>query len=643
MKISAIAAALLLGAAVVPGLSAATPGPQPLPAQPPIPAPKDTPYPGVVKIAVDATDLTHHIFRIHETIPVGGPGPLTLLYPQWLPGAHSPVGQIDMVAGLVIHAGNQRLEWVRDPVQVYAFHVNVTAGAKVIDVDFQFLSATAGRQGRIVMTPDMLSLQWTANTLYPAGYFARDITVSPSVKFPPGFHYASALEPASTSGTTTTFRNVTYNTLIDSPMIAGRYFEQLDLDPNGPAPVHLDVIADRPDELAITPQQLAAHRALVQQAYKLFGSHHYAHYEFLFSLSDKMGGNGLEHHQSSEDGTIPKYFMDWDMGEASRDLLSHEYTHSWNGKFRRPADLWTPNFNVPMRDSLLWVYEGQTQYWGQVLAARSGLWTHQQALDDLAIVAATYDHRAGRAWKSLQDTTNDPIGAERRPIPWRSWQRSEDYYSEGQLVWLDADTLIRQLSGGRKSLDDFAKAFFGINNGSYVTVTYTFDDVVKALNAVQPYDWAKFLRQRLDEHAKGAPLDGISRGGYRLVYTATESDFEKSSERVRKFTDFAFSLGFTVEKDGMLGEVLWDSPAFKAGANVGMKLLAVNGDEYDADTLKDAIKWAQKTRKPIQLLVEDNKKFRTLTIPYYDGLRYPHLQPAGTGPRSLDAILAARK
>src|SRR5579885_1576805 len=286
----------------------------------------------------------------------------------------------------------------------------------------------AGRA--IVMTPDMLSLQWTANTLYPAGYFARDITVSPSVKFPPGFHYASALEPASTSGTTTTFRNVTYNTLIDSPMIAGRYFEQLDLDPNGPAPVHLDVIADRPDELAITPQQLAAHRALVQQAYKLFGSHHYAHYEFLFSLSDKMGGNGLEHHQSSEDGTIPKYFMDWDMGEASRDLLAHEYTHSWNGKFRRPADLWTPNFNVPMGDSLLWVYEGQTQYWGYVLAARSGLWNADQYKDALALVAATYErNRPGFDWRNVQDTTNDPTIAQRAPLPFRNYQMSEDYYS----------------------------------------------------------------------------------------------------------------------------------------------------------------------------------------------------------------------
>ncbi|MDA8094687.1 MAG: peptidase M61, partial [Betaproteobacteria bacterium] len=381
---------------------------------------------------------------------------------------------------------------------------------------------------------------------------------------------------------------------------------------------------------------------LVQQAYKLFDSHHYDHYDFLLSLSDKMGGQGLEHHQSSEDSTFPGYFTEWDSSAASRDLLSHEYTHSWNGKFRRPADLWTPNFNVPMRDSLLWVYEGQTQYWGFVLTARAGLWTHQQALDAFALTAATYDHHVGHEWRPLEDTTNDPIIAHRAPIPWRNYQLSEDYYEMGQLTWLDADTLIRKLSGGTRSLDDFAKAFFGVDNGSYVTHTYTFDDIVKALNAVQPYDWAKFLHDHLDVPAKGAPLDGIGRGGYRLVYTDTESAFEKGSEKVRKYADFSFSLGFTVGKDGELTTVLWGSPAFDAGLTVGTKLVALDDDAYDNDNLKATIRWAENHKNPITLLVEQNKHFRTVTIDYHGGLRYPHLEAVGTGPRSLDAILTPR-
>jgi len=639
MRISMFGAALLsLGLA-----QAQASGPEPVAPEAPIAAPQDISYPGTIRLSVDATDLAHHIFRAHETIPVAKAGPLTLLYPQWIPGAHSPIGQIDKFSGVVIRANGKRLEWTRDPVEVCAFHVDVPEGVAALDIDMQFDSPVTSPEGRVMMTPDMLSLQWWTQLLYPAGYFSRDIAFSTSVKLPAGWQFGTALETASASGDTTTFKDVMLDTLVDSPMIAGRNFERVDLDPHGPAPVHLDVIADLPEQLVIPPAALAAHRALVAQTYKLFGSHHYNHYDFLFSLSDKMGGNGLEHHQSSEDGTRPRYFLDWDSGGPGRDLLSHEYTHSWDGKFRRPADLWTPNFNVPMRDSLLWVYEGQTQYWGYVLAARSGLMSHQQALDAIAIVAATYDHHVGRAWKNLEDTTNDPIVAQRRPIPWRNWQRSEDYYSEGQLVWFDADTLIRNLSGGKKSLDDFAKHFFGIDNGSYVTVTYSFDDVVKAMNDVQPYDWAKFLHDRLDGHANGAPLDGLTRGGYRLVYTDKPSLFEKGLEKQRKNSDFSFSLGITVGEDGVLSDVFYDSPAFAAGLTEGDKIVAVNGDAYDNMGLMDAIQWAGQEKKPIALLIEDNKQFRTVEIPYFDGPRYPHLAPIDKGRHSLDAILDPRK
>jgi predicted metalloprotease with PDZ domain len=640
MKFALLSAAALILSSPA---AAAVVQPQPAPPTPPIAAPRDVPYPGVIKLSVDATDLAHAIFTVHETVPVAGPGPIVLQYPKWLPGNHSPSGPIDKLAGLVVHAGGQRLEWTRDPVDVYAFHVDAPAGATTLDLDFQFLSPVSTREGRVVMTQQMLNVEWNADILYPAGYFSRDIQVQPSVKLPTGWTAATALDAASKTGDVIDYKTTTLNTLVDSPLIAGEYFKAFDLDPGGPARVTLDVIADRPADLDAKPDQINAHKALVQQAYKLYGSHHYDHYDFLLSLSDKMGGNGLEHHQSSEDGTIPKYFLDWDKTPAGRDLLAHEYTHSWNGKFRRPADLWTPNFNVPMRDSLLWVYEGQTQYWGYVLAARSGLMTKQETLDAIAAVAATYDYRVGRSWRAMIDTTNDPIIAERRPLSWLSWQRSEDYYSEGQLIWLDADTLIREKTQGKRSLDDFAKTFFGVENGSFVTKTYTFDDVAAALNSVYPYDWATFLHQRLEGHGPGAPLDGLRRGGYRLVFDAKQSDYLKSAELRRKNTDLMFSIGLSVNKDAKLTDVQWDGPAFKAGATEGQEIMAVNGDAYTSDNLKDAITAAKGTSTPIELVVKDKDTFRTVRIDYHEGLRYPHLEREAGVPARLDDILAARK
>ncbi len=634
--------ALTAGAALA---QDAPPLPQPTPMPASIPAPRDVAYPGVIKLSVDATDLDRRIFNVHETIPVSGAGPLTLLYPKWIPGNHSPTGQIANLGGLEIFAGGRRLEWVRDPVDVFAFHVDVPAGVSALDLDFQFLSAVDPKVGRIVMTPEMMSVQWFSLSLYPAGYFTRGITIEPSIKLPERWDFATALETAAPGapGQVKTFKPVSYEQLLDSPMIAGRYFKHLDLDPGAPTRVTLDVMADRPELLEVKPEQLAAHRNLVQQAYKLYGSHHYDHYDFLFSLSERMGGIGVEHHQSSEDGSGATYFTEWDKNPQERDLLPHEYTHSWNGKFRRGADLWTPNYDVPMRNSLLWVYEGQTQYWGYVLAARSGLLTRSQAMDAIAATAATYDHRVGRAWKPLIDTTNDPIIAMRKPLSWRSWSRSEDYYSEGQLIWLDADTLIRELSGGKKSLDDFARAFFGVNNGSFVVRTYDFDEVVATLNKVQPYDWATFLKTRLEGHGPGAPLDGLKRGGYRLVYTDQTTEYGRAVEMGRKYTDLTYSLGMMVGRDGAISEVLWEGPAFKAGLTSGGQIIAVNGVAYDSDTLKGAVRAAKGTAEPIELIVKVADRYKVVRIDYHDGLRYPHLERDPSVPARLDDILAPRK
>ena len=407
-------------------------------------------------------------------------------------------------------------------------------------------------------------------------------------------------------------------------------------------PVRLNVFADRADLLETKPAQIDAHRALVAQAYKLFNSRHYDHYDFLLALSDRLGAGGLEHHRSSENGTAPTFFTEWDKNPDTRELMPHEYAHSWNGKFRRPADLWTANLNVPMRDSLLWVYEGQTQYWGYVLSARAGLVTKEQALDELARTAAVYQHRPGREWKSLQDTTNDPIIASRRPIPWRSWQRSEDYYLEGELVWLDADTLIRELSNGQKSLDDFARAFFGIDDGKWTPVTYTFDDVVNALNAVEPHDWAAFLRARLETHGE-APFDGLARGGYTLTFSDKASDYFTKTEARRKIADFTFSLGFIVGRESKLVDVLWNGPAYAAGLTVGTQLVAVNGVAYEKDRLRDVIKAAKTDPGAIEFIVKNGDRYTTVRIDYHDGLRYPHLIRNESVPARLDDILAPRQ
>jgi len=627
-------------------ISAAAAAAEPMPASMPqaIAAPRDVRFPGTIQLIVDARDTARGIFNVAETVPVPQPGPFVLLFPKWLPGNHGPTGPVDKLAGLRLTAGGKPLAWTRDPVDVYAFHVDVPKGVGTLSIAFSFLSPVEAKEGRIVATPQMLNLQWDTVALYPAGYFSRDIMFAPSMILPAGWKFASALDGAQASGATVRFAPVAFNTLVDSPVFAGKYFARIDLAPGAKAPVHLDMFADQPDELTMTPVQLQPHRDLATQATLLFGAHHYDHYDFLFALSDRMSGIGLEHHRSSEDGTHGGYFREWATTPSLRGLLPHEYTHSWNGKFRRPADLWTPNFNVPMRDSLLWVYEGQTQYWGNVLAARSGLWSKAQALDALALDAATYaDARPGRTWRPLIDTTNDPITTMRRPIPWRSWQRAEDYYSEGALIWLDADTLIREKTGGKKSLDDFARGFFGVHDGSYVTETYTFDDIVHALNAVMPNDWAAFLHTRIDAVAPKPPLDGLTRAGWRLVYTDTASDFYKSNEKSRKITDLTFSLGLAIDKEGLVSDVRWGGPAWQANVTVGAHVEAVNDVAYDPDVLKDAIREAKGTRKPIVLLLKSNNLFHANGVAYFDGLRYPHLERVAGKADLLNAILAARK
>ena len=640
--LSTLACAVALAAAALPvhaaPAAASTGGPVAMA----IPAPADQPYPGTLVLNVDATDLSQQIFRMRLSMPVK-PGPLTILYPQWLPGNHAPSGPITQLAGLKFSANGKPVEWVRDPVSVFAFHVTVPEGATTLDAEYQYLSPLDTAQGRITMTDDILGVQWPSVTLYPAGYAARRIQVQANLRLPAGWQFGTALETAERRGDDVHFKPTDLDTLVDSPLFAGRYFKRFDLDPGGKVPVHLDVVADNPESLEAKPEQIAAHRALVQQAYKLYGSYHYDHYDFLFALSDEFGGIGREHQQSSENGVKPGYFTDWAKSEAGRDLLPHEYTHSWDGKFRRPAGQAVGNFNVPLQNELLYVYEGQTQYWGNVLAARSGLVSMQGARDALAASAARYDNMAGRNWRALQDTVNDPILNGRRPIGWSNWQRSEDYYVEGQLIWLDADTLIREQSGDKRSLNDFARAFFGIENGSRFAVPYTFEDVVAALNKVQPYDWASFLRTRLDGHGPGAPLDGLARAGWKLVYTETPTDYVKSVDDRNKTLDLSYALGFALTSEGSIRNVTWDGIGFRAGLAANAVIVAVNDRAYKPEVMKAALKDAKTNPSPIRLLVKKGNVYRTVSIDYHGGLRYPRLERIPGTKDRLEGIYSALK
>ena len=600
-------------------------------------------FPGTIQLAVDATDLSRRIYQVRERIPVQA-GPLKLWYPQWIPGNHAPTGPINQFAGLLISGNGQRLAWRRDPLDMYAFELEIPAGVTAIDIEFQSLSPTASDQGRVAMTTELMSVQWSRLLLYPAGFDARRIRFAPSLRLPPGWRFGSALEPVGSEGDLHRFQPLALVDLVDSPVYAGRHFKRYDLDPGAKAPVHLDVVADAPELLEAKPEILEAHRALVRQADRLFGTRPFAHYNFLLALSDQFSGIGLEHHQSSENGTFPGYLT----GEApfsDNYLLPHEYTHSWNGKFMRPAKLWTPHYNTPMRNDLLWVYEGQTEFWAWVLAARAGLYTPQQAREVLAATAATFEQRAGRDWRDLQDTVYQGIvDFNDAPQAWESWQRGYDFYDEGILLWLDVDTKLAELSSGKRSLDDFARGFFGGYAGKVEARRYGFDEVINALGQVQAHDWTAYLRERIDSHGPGAPLDGLARAGWKLVYTDTPNLAIADAAGEGEYDDFRFSLGLSIASDeGKVSEVLWNGPAYRAGIARDMQVVAVNDIAYKAERLQRAITAAKSGKQAIELLLRQGESYRSVRIDYRDGLRYPHLERIEGTADGLQRLLAPRK
>lgn len=607
-----------------------------------VPEPVDRPYPGgAMTLEIDASDIQRGTYRVTQTIPLApGTERLTLLFPEWLPGHHAPRGPIAELVGLQLLANGRPVPWRRDPLDVYAFHVEPPSGARELVVKFVHTSPLQSSEGRVTMTPEMLNLQWEKMSLYPAGHYVRQIRVKPSVTLPAGWTAATTLTGKGRSGNRVTWAETDYETLVDSPIFAGAHFRTWDLGHS----VNLNAVADAPELLGLGADSQARLKALVDEARITFGGPPFDRYDFLVALSTRLGGIGLEHLKSSENQLEPENFIDWQGLDWDRNVLAHELVHSWNGKYRRPAGLWTPDYRQPMRDNLLWVYEGQTQFWGWVLAARSGLQSKETVLGMIARSAGALSEQPGRTWRSVEDTTLDPIIAARKPKPYHSFARDEDYYAEGALIWLEADQIIRAGTNGRKGLDDFARAFFAHPGGDERVRTYTFEDIVAALNAVHPYDWTAFLQQRVEETGRKPPLAGIEKAGYQLVWRDKPNPYEKARMDHHRHLNLMFSLGLRVDSDGSVSASRWDGPAFRAGIVTGARIVAVNTLAFSPEVLKRAITGAKGGKRPIELLVRRGERYLTIPVAYHGGLRWPWLERKSKGGEtSLDRLLATRR
>ena len=592
-----------------------------------------------IRLKVDLTDAPRNFFHSVETIPATV-GDAVFVYPKWIPGNHRPSGPIANLTGLHFRAGSQELTWHRDPIEMYSFHVDVPTGVTEVEATFDLISADSAGGGGPAASSNLLDLNWNQVVLYPQGLASDAVQVVPSVHLPEGWKFGTTLTTAHSTGSDVEFNPVSLTTLVDSPLIAGVHYKQIELVPAGEMPAHfIDMVGDSEEAIAMSPADISAYRKLVAEADALFGAHHYRQYHFLYTLSGVVGHHGLEHHESSDNSTGGRTLLDPADHMLDAALLPHEFTHSWNGKYRRPAGLATKNYQEPMIGDLLWVYEGLTEYLGDVLTARSGLWTPEQYRDALAFTAAVLDHRAGRTWRPLEDTAVSVQTLRMLGSQWQNWRRSLDYYPEGELIWLEVDSIIRQQTKGQRSMDDFCRRFHGGESGSPKVVPYTFDDVVRTLNEVTPYDWASLLKERVKNASTHAPLSGIERGGWKLVYNEKPNGFLSALQKDGKHTDLTDSLGISVGRDGELYDVIHGSPAFTAGLGPGMKLIAINSRKYSSDLLRDALKSAHETHQPIEVIAEASEVFKMYSIPYYDGEKIPHLEQVQGQPDILGAIL----
>lgn len=589
-----------------------------------------------LEVVVDASDQLRGLIAVHETLPVQS-GPLTLYYPRWLPGVHAPSDTIARLAGLTVLWGGKTLAWRRDAYDPYAFHLEIPPGDAPLQVNFQYQATQGDRQGSSTPAPELDLIDWSRLTLYPAGRDVRDIPVRASLIVPTGWRSASALRGV-TDGGRIDYPVTDYATLIDSPVLASRNLRAYDLTSG----VTLQVASPEPGQAAATADQIARHADLVTQALRLFGSPRYDHYDFLVTLSDDDAGDGLEHQRSSALSLPTDYFLAWEANGPLRATPAHELVHSWNGKARRPADLWAPNYNQPTSDALLWVYEGQTQFWGDVLAARSGLISAQDARDLLAARAADDAHSAGRTWRSIGDSAFDPVIGHLGSRPWADYTWARAYYFAAELLWLDIDQRLREKTGDQRSLDDFARRFFDGRPGDGSLSTYDRQDVIDTLQAICPDDWAGYFRAHVDAPGADTALTWIGRSGYKLVYDDEESAFWHREDALLQRTRLSFSIGVSIGADGRIQEVRWDSPAFTAGLAVGVQVLGVNGQAYRPDILKRAIVAARDPAAPVRLRVRQNGREREVVLNWRGGLGYPHLVKVVPGEARLDRLLAPR-
>ena len=587
------------------------------------------------RLAVDLRDAPRYVFHAQLSLPVK-PGPLTLVYPKWIPGDHSPIGPITDLTGLKFSVDGKEVAWRRDTVDMYAFHLDIPAGASRLEAKLDYLSPAepTGTREHPAATSKLAVLNWYLVILYPQGTRSDDLTYVASLRLPVGWKYGTALPVAKEEGGEIQFQPATLTTVMDSPVIAGQYFRDVDLSPNDQVKHTLHMAADGPAALEPSLSEVQHLRQLIAEEYALFGARHYRRYDFLLALTDRMTPDGVEHHESSDNRTPEGLFLDPDVREMHMDLLPHESTHSWNGKYRRPEGLATPNYQEPMKGDLLWVYEGLTQYYGQVLTARAGFWTPERFRENLAATAAYLNDRPGRTWRDLQDTATAAQLLYGAAEEGSSWRRGVDYYDESTLIWLEADTIIRRETKGKKSLDDFCRRFHGGENSGPKLLPYTFDDVVATMNEVTPYDWRNFFEQRLKSHGPGAPLGGIENSGWKLVFNETMNEHQRAAEASEFTVDEQFSLGLLVHAPGgpdggMIGDVIPGSPAEKAGLAPGMLLVAVNGRKWNPELLRDAIRRAKDSKEPIELLAQNGDYFHSYQVDYHGGERYPHLEAMG--------------
>src|SRR5271154_845210 len=591
-----------------------------------------------ISLTLDASQAALKILRSHITMPVK-PGPLTLYYPKWIPGEHGPDGPIANLTGLKFSANGKNIPWQRDLLDVFTLHIDVPPGADRLDISFDYLEPTSSGvyTAAASATDKLVVISWNQNVLYPAGTPADHLTYETKLILPEGWKFGTSLEIANQSGNQVSFKPVALDRLVDSPVTAGEYYRVIDITPPG-EPIHheIDIAADSAAALNMSPEVQRGMTNLIAESGKLFGARHYRDYHFLLTLSDHVAHFGLEHHESNDSRLPERALLTPDASYAVGSLLAHEFVHSWNGKFRRPADLSTPSYEPPMQTDLLWVYEGLTDYLGPMLAARSGLWTPEQYHEALANISASLGPgRPGRTWRPLLDTAVAVPGLGNARGGWLNWRRGVDYYDEGDLLWLQVATIIHRESHGQKGIDDFTHAFHGGPNNGPELKTYTFDELVAALNSIAAYDWSAFFHEKLNSTSPDAPVGGIENGGWQIGYTDKPSTLPGR----RGQPGDRYSIGLQLADDGQADDSIVGGPAYNAGVTSGMKVVAVNSRVFAPDVLEDSFTAAKDSTSPLALLVLVDYYYKTCAIIYHGGQRYPHLVRDDTKPDYLDDLI----